>query len=177
MKQVKVIQLLHVVIKPCITVNICYLVYLCRLEPIKYRALYFAQHRALLCYNHTTYCLFELVSHAKLENLSWSNVSFILRELQLLIRSHAFYRVLSKIKKYNFEMKKPSRRTILVYEIALHGESFRWAAVFTEYELLMQISKSTRHALNSYLTRTRLVLDLHLKMSSECDVTLELYRS
>ena len=103
----------------------------------------FAQHRALLCYNHATYCLFELVSRAKQENLSWSNVSFILRELQLLVRSHAFCRVSSEIKKYNFEMKKPSRRTILVHTIALHGESFRWAAVFTEYELLMQISKST----------------------------------
>ena len=134
---------------------------MCQLEPIKHRALDFAQHRALLCYNHTTYCLFELVSRAKQENLSWSNVSFILRELQLLVRSHAFCRVLSKIKKYNFEMKKPSRRTILVHAIALHGESFRWAAVFTEYELLMQISKSTRHALDSYPTRTQLVPDTH----------------
>ena len=50
--------------------------------------------------------------------------------------------------------------------IALHGESFGWATVSTEYELLMQISKSTRHA-----------LDLHSKMLSECDITLELYRS
>ena len=65
------------------------------------------------------------------------------RELQLLVRSHAFCRVLSEIKKYNFEMKKPSRQTTLVHAIALQGESFRWAAVFTEYELLMQISKST----------------------------------
>ena len=90
-----------------------------------------------------TYCLFELVSRAKQENLSWSNVSFILHELQLLVQSHAFCRVSSEIKKYNFEIKKPSRQTILVHAIALHGESFRWAAVFTEYELLMQISKST----------------------------------
>ena len=153
-----------------------YLVYLCRLEPIKHRALDFAQHRALLCYNHATYCLFELVSRAKQENLLWSNVSFILRELQLLVWSHAFCRVSSEIKKYNFEMKKPSRRTILVHAIGLHGESFCWAAVFTEYELLLQISKSTRHALDSYPTRTRFVLDLHSKMSSECNVTLELYR-
>ena len=58
-------------------------------------------------------------------------------------------------------MKKPSRRTILVHAIALYGESFRWAAVFTEYELLMQISKSTRHALDSYATRTQLVPDTH----------------
>ena len=136
-------------------------VYLCRLEPIKHWALDFAQHRALLCYNHATYCLFELVSRAKQENLSWSNVSFILRELQLLVRSHAFCRVSSEIKKYNFEMKKPSRRTILVHAIGLHGKSFRWATVFTEYELLMQISKSTRHALDSYPTRTRLVPDTH----------------
>ena len=49
----------------------------------------------------------------------------------------------------------------MVHTIALHGESFRWAAVFTEYELLMQISKSTRHALDSYLTRTQLVPDTH----------------
>ena len=90
-----------------------------------------------------TYYLFELVSRAKKENFSWSNVSFILCELQLLVRSHAFCRVSSEVKKYNFEMKKPLRRTILVHAIALHGESFRWAAVFTEYELLMQISKST----------------------------------
>ena len=159
------------------------MVYLCRLELIKHWALDFAQHCALLCYNHATYCLFELVSRAKQENLSWSNVSFILRELQLLVWSHAFCRVSSEIKKYNFKMKKPSRRTILVHAIGLHGKSFRCAAVFTEYELLMQISKSTRHALDSYPTRTRLVptrtqfvLDLHLKMSSECDVTLELYR-
>ena len=58
-------------------------------------------------------------------------------------------------------MKKPSRRTILVHAIALYGESFRWATVFTEYELLMQISKSTRHALESYATRTQLVPDTH----------------
>ena len=58
-------------------------------------------------------------------------------------------------------MKKPSRRTILVHAIALHGESFCWAAVFTEYKLLMQISKSTRHALDSYPTRTQLVPDTH----------------
>ena len=58
-------------------------------------------------------------------------------------------------------MKKPSRHTILVHAIALHGESFHWAAVFTEYELLMQISKSTRHALDSYPTRTQLVPDTH----------------
>ena len=63
--------------------------------------------------------------------------------------------------KHNFEMKKPSRRTILVHAIALHGESFRWAAVFTKYELLMQISKSTRQALDSYPTRTQLVPDTH----------------
>ena len=168
----KVIQL---VIKPCITVNTCYLVYLCQLKLIKHRALDFAQHRALLCYNYVTYCLFELVSCAKQENLLWSNVSFILHELQLLVRSHAFCWVSSKIKKCNFEMKKPSRQTILVHTIALHGESFHCAAVFTEYELLMQISKSTRHALDSYPTRTWLVLDS--KISSECDVTLELYRS
>ena len=134
---------------------------MCRLEPIKHRALDFAQHRALLCYNHATYCLFELVSCDKQENLLLSNVSFILRELQLLVRSHKFCRVSSEIKKYNFEMKKPSRRTILVHAIVLHGKSFRWAAVFTEYELLMQISKSTRHALDSYPTRTRLVPDTH----------------
>ena len=58
-------------------------------------------------------------------------------------------------------MKKQSRRTILVHAFALHGESFRWAAVFTEYELLMQISKSTRHALDSYPTHTQLVPDTH----------------
>ena len=52
-------------------------------------------------------------------------------------------------------MKKPSRRTILVHAIALHGESFRWAEVSTEYELIMQITKSTRHALDSYSTCTR----------------------
>ena len=40
----------------------------------------------------------------------------------------------------------------------------------------MQISKYTRHALDSYPTRTRLVLDSHSKMSSKCNVTLELYR-
>ena len=90
------------------------------------------------------------------------------RELQLLVRSHAFCRVSSKIKKYNFEMKKPSRRTILVHVIALHAESFRWAAVFTEYELLMQISKSTRHALDSYPTRTRLVPDTHSTRTQKC---------
>ena len=56
----------------------------------------FPQHRALLCYNHATYCLFELVSRAKQENLSWLNVSFILRELQLLIRSRVFCRVSSE---------------------------------------------------------------------------------
>ena len=117
-------------------------------------------------YNHATYCLFELVSIAKQENLSWSNVAFILRELQLLVRSRAFCRVSSKIKKYNFEIKKSSRRTILVRAIALHGKFFRWAAVSTEYDPSMQISKSTRHA-----------LDLHSKMSSKCDVTLELYRT
>ena len=126
----------------------------------------FAQHHALLCYDHATYCLFELVSRAKQENLSWSNVSFILRELQLLVRSCAFCRVSSEIKKYNLEMKKSLRQTILVRATALHGESFCWAAVPTEYKLLMQICKSTQHA-----------LDLHSKMSSECDVTLELYRS
>ena len=83
------------------------------------------------------------------------------------------YRV--RLRNTNFEMKKPSRRTILVHAIVLHGESFCWAAV-SECELLMQISKSTRHALDSYQTRTQLALDLHSKMSSECDVTLELYR-
>ena len=58
-------------------------------------------------------------------------------------------------------MKKPSRWTILVHAIALHGESFRWATVYTEYKLLMQISKSTRYALDSYPTRTQLVPDTH----------------
>ena len=55
---------------------------------------------------------------------------------------------------------------ILVCKIALHGESFGWAAVSTEYKLLMQISKSTG-----------LVLYSHRKMTSDCDVTLELYCS
>ena len=106
----------------------------------------FAQHRALLCYNHVNYCFFELVSCAKQENLSWSNESFILlTELQLLVRSCAFCRVFSDIKKCNFEMKKPSRRTILVRAIALHGESFCWTALFTEYELLMQQNMQTKH--------------------------------
>ena len=68
---------------------------------------------------------------------------FILRKLQLLGQSCAFCRVSSEIKKYNFEMKKSSKWTILVCAIALHGESFCWVAVSTEYELLMQISKST----------------------------------
>ena len=126
----------------------------------------FAQHRTLLCYNYTTYCLFKLVSCAKQENLSWSNVSFILCELPLLVQSRAFCRVLSEIMKCNFEMKKSSRQTILVRAIALHGESFRWTSVSTEYELLMWISKSTQHTLDS-----------HLKMLSKCDVTLELYRT
>ena len=103
----------------------------------------FAQDRALVCYNHATYCLFELVLRAKQENLSWSNASFILCELQLLVQSRAFCRVSSEIKKYNFEMKKSSKRMILVRANALHGESFCWAAVSTEYELLMQISEST----------------------------------
>ena len=61
-------------------------------------------------------------------------------ELQLLVRSRVFCRVLSEIKKYNFETKKPSTQTILVCAIALHGESFCWATVSTKYELLMQIS-------------------------------------
>ena len=43
----------------------------------------------------------------------------------------------------------------MVRTIALHGESFRWATVSTEYKLLMQISKSTRHVLDLYSTRTR----------------------
>ena len=47
----------------------------------------------------TTYCLFELVSCAKQENLSWSNISLILHELQLLISSYVFSRVSSEIKK------------------------------------------------------------------------------
>ena len=56
--------------------------------------LYLAQHRVLLCCNHATYyCLFELVSSAKQENLPWSNVSFILRELQLLVWSQVFCQV------------------------------------------------------------------------------------
>ena len=38
-------------------------------------------------------------------------------------------------------MKTPLRWTTFVHTIALHGKSFRWAAVSTEYELLMQISK------------------------------------
>ena len=109
-----------------------YLVYLCRLEPIKHRARLFPASCSPLL--QSCYLLFiELVSRAKQENLSWSNVSFILRELQLLVRSRVFCRVSSEIKKYNFEMKKPSRWTILVHAIALHGESFRWAAVSTEY--------------------------------------------
>ena len=62
-------------------------------------------------------------------------------------------------------MKKPLRRAVLNHAIALHGKSFRWVAVSTEYKPLMQISKSTRYALDS-----------HSKMSSECDTTLELYR-
>ena len=69
------------------------------------------------------YCLFELAACAKQDNLSWSNVFFILRELQLLVRSHAFCQVSSEIKKYNFKIKKLSRRTMLVRAVALHGES------------------------------------------------------
>ena len=34
--------------------------------------------------------LFELVSSAKQENFSWSNVSITYHELQLLVPSHAF---------------------------------------------------------------------------------------
>ena len=37
-------------------------------------------------------------------------------------------------------------------------------------------STRTRHALDLYPTRTRIVLDSHSKMLSKCDVTLELYR-
>ena len=162
-------KVIQPVINPCITINTCYLAYLCRLKPIKHWAKFCpASCSPLLqsCDLLFIWIIFILVSRAKQENLSWSNVSFILRELQLLVRSHAFCRVSSEIKKYNFEMKKSLRRTILVHAIALHVESFSWAAVFTEYELLMQISKSTRHA-----------LDLHSKMSSKCDVTLELYHS
>ena len=76
-------------------------------------------------------------------------ILFILCELPLLVQSRAFCRVLSEIMKCNFEMKKSSRRTILVPTIALHGESFRWASVSTQYELLMRISKSTQHALEN----------------------------
>ena len=57
-----------------------------------------AQHRALLCYNHATFSLFELVLRAKQENLMcskqenlpWLNVSLIRRELQLLVQSCTF---------------------------------------------------------------------------------------
>ena len=62
-------------------------------------------------------------------------------------------------------MKKSLRWTILVHAVTLHGESFCWATVSTEYEPLIQVSKSTR-----------LILDSHPKMSSECDATFELYR-
>jgi len=62
-------------------------------------------------------------------------------------------------------MKKPLRQTIFGHAIALHGESFYWATVSSEYKPLMQISKSTQLVLNS-----------HSNMSSKCDVTLELYR-
>ena len=64
---------------------------------------------------------FELVSRAKQENLLWSNVSFILRELQLLVQPLPFCLVSSEIKKYNCEMKKPSRRAILVRASALNN--------------------------------------------------------
>ena len=89
-----------------------------------------------------------VVSRAMQENLSRPNVSFMLCTLQLLDWCRAFCRV---SRKYNFGMKKPSRRTILVCAIALHGESFRWAAVYTEYKPLMQ---STRHTLDLSLTCT-----------------------
>ena len=55
----------------------------------------FSQHSDLLCSNHATYCLFELVSSANQENLSWLNASC---ELQLLFQSHAFCQILSEIK-------------------------------------------------------------------------------
>ena len=37
--------------------------------------LFYAQYRDLLCCNHVTYCLFELVSQAEQENLSRLNVA------------------------------------------------------------------------------------------------------
>ena len=61
----------------------------------------FAKHHALLCCNHATYCSFELVSCAKQENILWSNVSFILSELQLFVQSRVFF-------EYYIEMKLPS---------------------------------------------------------------------
>ena len=52
-------------------------------------------------------------------------------------------------------MKQPLRQTVVICAIALHGESFNWAAASSDYELLMQISKSTPHT----STRTRLTLE------------------
>ena len=65
-----------------------------------------AQHRALLCCNHATYCTFELVSRAKQEDLSWLNVLLIFCELQPLVLSHEFFcEVSSEIEKQNFDMR------------------------------------------------------------------------
>ena len=49
------------------------------------------------------------------------------------------------------EMKKSLRQIIFVYTFALHGITFRWASVSTEYEPFMMVSKLTPE----YLTHTQ----------------------
>jgi len=76
----------------------------------------------------------ENLFRGKMYHLSFMSYSFY------VVRSRAFCRVSSEIKKLNFEIKKPLRRMLFAHANALHGEVFHWAAVSTEYEPLMQIS-------------------------------------
>ena len=80
-------------------------------------------------------------------------------------------------------MKKSSRWTILVRAIALHGESFHWAAVSTEYKPLMLNMHSTRIRLAPenveqvlrYLRAVPYVkiFALYCTVQSTCNVSLE----
>ena len=92
------------------------------------------QHRALLCCNHTTYCLFESTVCAKQENLSRLKKSLFLQELLPFVLPRILCRVSSKD---NFEAKKSPRRIRFVCTIVYYGTSLCCSFCFYFYKPLM----------------------------------------
>ena len=121
------------VIKPFIISSTYHRIYSC----FSKRKLNHAQHRALLCWNHVTYCLFEWAARAKKEFLLRLKILIFLQELSPLVSSRVLCRVSSKDKKLNFEAKKSPRRIRFVCTIVYYGATLCSCFCFYFYKPLM----------------------------------------